>query len=104
MTTALITGGNRGLGRAVAETLAERDSTVGPVTRVRGHRPCEAAREWGNLDPARRHRSCVVGRGWQRTIACLINNDGVLPEATSEAPEAVDLGLFQQTTHSDRSM
>lgn len=105
MSTALITGGNRGLGRAVAEALASRGARV-----VIGARDAEAgaaaAAQIGGgamslqldvTDPASVRSAAAWAEEAVGGIDVLINNAGVLPEGSAEADEAVDLGLFEQT-------
>lgn len=105
MTTALITGGNRGLGRAVAEELARRGTTVVVAARDESE-GAEAARQMGGgassvqLDVTDAD-SVRAAAAWVEEhhggLDILVNNAGVLPEATSEAAEAVNLDLFKQT-------
>lgn len=105
MSTALITGGNRGLGRAVAEALASRGTRV-----VIGARDAEAgaaaAAQIGGgtmsvqldvTDPASVRSAAAWLEEAVGGIDVLINNAGVLPEGSAEVGEAVDLGLFEQT-------
>ncbi|WP_437583410.1 SDR family NAD(P)-dependent oxidoreductase [Paramicrobacterium sp. CJ85] len=105
MTTALITGGNRGLGRAVAEELANRGMTVviGARSASDGAR---AAEEIGRgatsvqmdvTDAASVRAAAAAVEERHGGLDVLINNAGVLPEATSQPTEVVDLALFQQT-------
>jgi NAD(P)-dependent dehydrogenase (short-subunit alcohol dehydrogenase family) len=105
VTTALITGGNRGLGRAVAEALAKRGITVVVGARDEGD-GAEAAKQIGNgatsvrldvTDPASVRAAASWVEEHHGGLDVLVNNAGVLPEATSEPGEAVDLDLFQQT-------
>lgn len=105
MTTALITGGNRGLGRAVAEALAKRGVTVVVGARDEGDGTV-AAKEIGNgatsvqldvTDPASVRAAASWVEGHHGGLDVLVNNAGVLPEATSQPAEAVDLDLFRQT-------
>ena len=105
MTTVLITGGNRGLGRAVAEELAGQGMTVIVGARQAGD-GAEVARRIGGgatsvqldvTDPPSIRRSAAWIDEHHGGLDILINNAGVLPEATSQAAEVVDLGLFQQT-------
>lgn len=105
MTTVLITGGNRGLGRAVAEQLAERGMTVviGARDEAAG---AEAARQIGGkatsvrldvTEPESVRAASAWIEGHHGGLDVLVNNAGVLPEATSEAAEAVSLDLFKKT-------
>lgn len=105
MTTVLITGGNRGLGRAVAEELVERGMTV-VVGARQASDGVEAARQIGGgatsvpldvTDPASVGQAAAWIQEHHGRLDVLINNAGVLPEATSQAAEAVNLDLFQQT-------
>lgn len=105
MTTALITGGNRGIGRAVAQALAERGMhvIVGARSPADG---AAAANQIGRgaasvqLDVTD-DASVRAAAAWvdEHTggVDVLINNAGILPEATTSATEAVDLELFRQT-------
>lgn len=105
MTTALITGGNRGLGRAVAEALAGQGMhvIVGARSQADG---VEAADQIGRgattvqLDVTD-DASVRAAASWVDEHAggvdVLINNAGVLPEATNRATEAVDLEMFRRT-------
>lgn len=105
MTTALITGGNRGLGRAVAEQLINRGMTVIVAARDASN-GAEAARQLGRgatsvqldvTDPASVRRAALWVQEHHGRLDVLVNNAGVLPEATGDAREAVDLALFHQT-------
>jgi NAD(P)-dependent dehydrogenase (short-subunit alcohol dehydrogenase family) len=106
VTTALITGANRGLGFAIASDLAAIGMTV-----IVGARDADsgraAAEEIGRgatsvqLDVtdadsvrAAAQTVCEVHGG----LDVLVNNAGILPEATDATPaEALDLEMFRQT-------
>ena len=105
MTTALITGGNRGLGRAVAEALANQgmDVIIGARNEAEG---AATARQIGQgatsvqldvTDPASVRAAALWVEEHHGGLDVLVNNAGVLPEATHQAAEAVDLAMFQQT-------
>lgn len=105
MSTALITGGNRGLGRAVAEALAGQGMRVVIGARD-GERGAAAAAEIGRgatsvlLDVTDEDSVRAAAASVQAEVGgidVLINNAGVLPEATAEPGEVVDLALFAQT-------
>lgn len=104
-TTALVTGATRGIGREVAAALAEQGARV--VVTARSLTAAEelAAQLGGDAiaveldvtDPtsvraaARRVEELAGG------IDVLVNNAGILPEATAQAGEIVDVDLFEQT-------
>lgn len=104
MTTALITGGNRGIGRAVAQALTEQgmDVIIGARTLSDG---AAAAQEIGRgatavqldvTDPSSVAAAVdeVAGRGG---LDILVNNAGILPEATHNSTEIIDVDMFRQT-------
>lgn len=114
MSTALISGGNRGIGLAVARALAERGVSVviGARDLAAGAAAAEhvghgaAAVQLDVTDPAS-IRAAVDWMGEHHdSLDILINNAGVLPEASHTGEEIIDLDLFHQTyarTSSDRS-
>lgn len=105
MKTVLITGGNRGLGRAVAEALVEGGMRVVIGARDEGD-GAEAAGQIGHgatsvqldvTDPASVRAAALWVEGRHGGLDVLVNNAGALPEATNQAGEVVDLDMFQQT-------
>lgn len=106
MTIALITGGNRGLGRAISETLADAgmEVVIGSRDLAQGH---AAAAEIGRgaqavrldvTDPGSIQAAAQWVQGNLGGLDVLVNNAGILPEATNAEPaEAVDLAMFRQT-------
>ncbi|WP_156254241.1 SDR family NAD(P)-dependent oxidoreductase [Pseudactinotalea terrae] len=105
MSTALITGGNRGLGRAVAEALASRGTRVVIAARDAQAGAAAAAQIGGATmsvqldvtDPASVRSAAAWLEEAVGGIDVLINNAGVLPEGSAEVGEVVDLELFEQT-------
>ena len=105
MTTALITGGNRGLGRAVAEALAEhgmhvvvgaRDEADGAEAAAAIGRGATSVRlDVNDADSVKAAAAWIQQRHGGLDI--LVNNAGILPEATRQGAEAVDLCLFKET-------
>ncbi|HEY9263425.1 MAG TPA: SDR family NAD(P)-dependent oxidoreductase [Mycobacterium sp.] len=105
MTTALITGGNRGIGRAVAEALAERGMSViiGSRSQADGANlaqkigPGVTSVQLDVTDAASVHAAASWVDEHAGGVDVLINNAGVLPEATHSATEVVGLEMFRQT-------
>lgn len=106
--TALITGANRGLGFEVARQLGQAGYTVviGARDPQKGNEAAELLREDGLdaesvvldvVDAASVERAADELRERHGSIDVLVNNAGILPEATAGAGEAVDAGLFRQT-------
>ncbi|WP_353951477.1 SDR family NAD(P)-dependent oxidoreductase [Knoellia sp. S7-12] len=106
MKTALITGANRGLGRAVAQQLAEQGMTV--IVAARNAAAGEtAAQHIGHgavsvqLDVTDSASIAAAAEQVTRShgaLDVLVNNAGILPEATNTDPaEEVDLEMFRRT-------
>jgi NAD(P)-dependent dehydrogenase (short-subunit alcohol dehydrogenase family) len=107
-TLALVTGGNRGLGLATARALADRGTHViiGARQDEAGRRAAEQLRAAGLLaehvvldvdDPASvRAAAHQVGCRHGR-LDVVVNNAGILPEATTATTEVVDAALFRRT-------
>lgn len=105
VTTALITGGNRGLGRAVAEALAYQGMTVVVGARSADEGAAAATAIGKGVTSVRIDvtdgPSVEAAAAWVKEhhggLDVLVNNAGVLPEATSQPSEVVDTSLFRQT-------
>ncbi|OLF11610.1 short-chain dehydrogenase [Actinophytocola xinjiangensis] len=104
MQTALITGGNRGIGLAVARRLAALDLTV--IIAARREQDARAAAEEVGargvvLDvtvPATIHAAARWIDDEFGSLDVLVNNAGILPEVTNSEPkEIVDLAMFERT-------
>lgn len=106
MSTALVTGANRGLGRAAAEELAREGFAVIVAARRFAQAEC-VAREIGHgataiqLDVTDRSSVADAARRIERdhsSLDVLVNNAGILPEATNDQPkEIVDVAMFETT-------
>lgn len=108
MTVSLITGSSRGIGRATAEKLAALGHHV-IVTSRDADAAAEAARaivEAGGrarglqldvTDAESVRRAAADVTTLEGRLDVLVNNAGVLPEATGSASEAVGLDLFRET-------
>lgn len=105
---ALVTGANRGLGLEIAHQLARSGARVIVSARDAGkaERAAQAMRDAGLdasgvqldvTDPASVRRVAEDIRSEHGVLDILINNAGILPEATSESREAIDAGLFRET-------
>ena len=105
---ALITGANRGLGFEVARQLALAGHTavIGARDPRKGDRAAERLRDEGltaeavtldvdDIASVRQAASAVGERHGKLDV--LVNNAGILPEATGASAEAVDAGLFRKT-------
>lgn len=109
MTTALITGGNRGIGQAAAQALAEqgidviigsRDPELGAATATEiGHGATAIALDVTDATSIREAAEWVHKHAGRLDI--LVNNAGVLPEATHDSREIVSLDMFRQTFHTN---
>lgn len=105
MTVALVTGGNRGIGREVAKELARRGMRVIVAARFLAAAE-ELAAQLGSgaiaveldvTDPASVRAAAKRTQELAGGIDVLVNNAGILPEATAQAGEVLDVDIFQQT-------
>jgi len=107
-TIALVTGANRGLGLEVARGLGRAGATVvvGARDAAAGRRAVEELRAEGidaepvTLDVTSRASAQVAANEIGERhghLDVLVNNAGILPEATEPAAELVDLDLFRRT-------
>jgi NAD(P)-dependent dehydrogenase (short-subunit alcohol dehydrogenase family) len=105
---ALVTGGNRGLGLATARALAEHGAHViiGARRDEAGREAAETLRDAGlsaehvvlDVDDPASVRSAAHQVGCRHgRLDALVNNAGILPEATASTSEVVDAALFRKT-------
>jgi NAD(P)-dependent dehydrogenase (short-subunit alcohol dehydrogenase family) len=105
---ALVTGANRGLGFEVARQLADAGLKVviGARDPHRGNDAAELLRSEGldvetlTLDvddPDSVEHAARELRGRHGALDVLVNNAGVLPEATADSVEVISTGMFRQT-------
>jgi NAD(P)-dependent dehydrogenase (short-subunit alcohol dehydrogenase family) len=105
---ALITGANRGLGFEVARQLAQAGHTVvlGARDPQKGDEAAQLLRDEGLTaealtlevdDIASVKRAAAELRERHGQLDVLVNNAGVLPEATAAPAEVIDAGLFRET-------
>ncbi|KTR79224.1 MULTISPECIES: SDR family NAD(P)-dependent oxidoreductase [Microbacterium] len=105
MTVALVTGANRGIGREVAKELARRGIRVAVAARslsaaeelVAQLGSESIAVELDVTNPASVRAAAQRVQELTGGIDVLVNNAGILPEATVQTHEVVDVDLFQQT-------
>ncbi|MFF1571348.1 SDR family NAD(P)-dependent oxidoreductase [Leifsonia sp. NPDC058292] len=105
MSVALVTGANRGIGREVARELAGRGFKV--VVAARSLLAAqELAAQLGSesvavpidvTDPASVRATAQRVQELTGGIDVLVNNAGILPEATTQTHEIIDVDIFQQT-------
>lgn len=105
---AVVTGGTRGIGRAISVGLAEAGADVVPVSRTEGdvERAVSAVRDWGSrsfvatLDVTDEQ---AVRELIDRTadelggLDILVNNAGINPQDALGRPEQVDVAAFDRT-------
>ena len=106
---ALVTGANRGLGFETARQLARagitvivgaRDAPKGEQAAARLRTEQAVAVETVQLDVADEasvERAARTVRERHGRLDLLVNNAGILPEATADTPEVVDVALFRHT-------
>lgn len=105
---ALVTGGTRGIGRAIALGLADAGATVVPASRTRSD--AESAVEAiedrsgealaATLDVTDEESVAACFRTVERELGgvdCVVNNAGVNPEAALGRPETVEVSKFDAT-------
>lgn len=105
MTVALVTGANRGIGREVAKELARRGIRVAVAARslsaaeelVAQLGSESIAVELDVTSPASVRAAAQRVQELTGGIDVLVNNAGILPEATVQTNEVVDVDIFQQT-------
>jgi NAD(P)-dependent dehydrogenase (short-subunit alcohol dehydrogenase family) len=104
--TALVTGGSRGIGRAIALGLAEAGADVAPVARSREdvEATAEAVRERGPearvatadvTDRTAVEAAFETVRGELGPVDVVVNNAGVNPDGALGTPERVDDESFE---------